>query len=256
MTEVLVPLLLLAAISCYVVFAVAYRVNNYSKHKKLLCYGAILLQAGGLVLLSGSQIHVGMALGYYSLLALVLLVATDWPSNFQLSWRILAIIAAGGCLLSGLPLAGHRLELEMTGFNTHFLLASFSYGFFLVALSQMVEIHLFKRMSSISADLGGLSLLEKENLVFRNIKIGFVVLTLTIATGIGVAIFAQKGIRLDHKTLFGTLTWLICAVLLYCRWQFGWRGTVALRSFIAAVVCLLLSYLGTITVLDLILQRS
>ena len=45
-------------------------------------------------------------------------------------------------------------------------------------------------------------------------------------------------------------------VLLFGRWRYGWRGSVAVRLTLAGVVLLILSYFGTKLVLEVILGRS
>ena len=62
------------------------------------------------------------------------------------------------------------------------------------------------------------------------IGVGFVLLTLTVASGILFTeqIFGQP-FKLTHKSLFGILAWLTYGALLAGRWRFGWRGRQALR---------------------------
>ena len=45
-------------------------------------------------------------------------------------------------------------------------------------------------------------------------------------------------------------------MLLFGRWRYGWRGSVAVRLTLAGVVLLILSYFGTKLVLEVILGRS
>lgn len=247
------------AMACYLASVLLYKGQNRKQSRKA-CYAGILLQGLGLFELSTNvdqaHIHVGLAIGYYSMLALVVLAIVDRQLNFPMSWRGLSMVAAVGCLLSSLPIAGHALAPEMSGFGLHFVLATLSYGFFLVALSQMIEVNISNRKINRHETFDhGLPLLDMERHVYRNILYGFIILTLTIASGVGVAILAGKGLSFSHKTLFAVLTWIICGTLLLCRWKLGWRGLVALRWNAVMFACLLMSYLGTITVLDIILQR-
>ena len=66
-------------------------------------------------------------------------------------------------------------------------------------------------------------------------------------------IFAQ---HLVHKTILSILTWLVFGVLLFGRWRYGWRGSLAVRLTLAGVALLVLSYFGTKAVLEIVLGRS
>jgi ABC-type uncharacterized transport system permease subunit len=84
-----------------------------------------------------------------------------------------------------------------------------------------------------------------------------VLLTLTLATGV---LFSEeifgKALRFNHKTVFAILSWLIFGGLLVGRWRYGWRGRKALRWTLAGFVALLLAYVGSRFVLEVILGRS
>ena len=66
-------------------------------------------------------------------------------------------------------------------------------------------------------------------------------------------IFAQ---HLVHKTILSIVTWLVFALLLWGRWRYGWRGSLAVRLTLAGIVLLLLAYFGSKLVLEVILGRS
>ena len=59
----------------------------------------------------------------------------------------------------------------------------------------------------------------------------------------------------NHKTLFAFISWLIFAALLAGRHLRGWRGRVALRWTLSGFVALLLAYVGSRFVLEVILGR-
>jgi ABC-type uncharacterized transport system permease subunit len=100
-------------------------------------------------------------------------------------------------------------------------------------------------------------LLTMERLLFRVILAGFAFLTLTVATGI---VFSEtlfgKVMKFDHKTVFAIASWFIFAALLAGRHFYGWRGRTALRWTLAGFVALLLAYVGSRFVLEVILQRG
>jgi ABC-type uncharacterized transport system permease subunit len=96
-----------------------------------------------------------------------------------------------------------------------------------------------------------------ETLLFRIITAGFVLLTLTLASGI---VYSEelfgKAMRFSHKTVFGILSWLIFAALLGGRQLYGWRGRVAVRWTLAGFVMLVLAYIGSKFVLEVLLGRA
>lgn len=104
--------------------------------------------------------------------------------------------------------------------------------------------------------LGMPPLLTMERLLFQMLAAGFVLLTLTLASGIVFSdeIFG-RALRLDHKTVFGILAWLIFAVLLLGRAVYGWRGRTALKGTFAGFAALLLAYVGSRFVVEVVLGR-
>ena len=91
--------------------------------------------------------------------------------------------------------------------------------------------------------------------MFKLITAGFILLTISLLSGIMFIndIFAQ---HLVHKTILSIMTWLVFGVLLFGRWRYGWRGSLAVRLTLAGVILLVLSYFGTKAVLEIILGRS
>ena len=100
-------------------------------------------------------------------------------------------------------------------------------------------------------------LLAMESLLFRLIHIAFFLLSLTLASGI---LFSEtlfgKPLSFNHKTLFAIISWLIFAALLVGRHMRGWRGRTALRWTLAGFAALLLAYVGSRFVLEVILGRT
>ena len=58
-----------------------------------------------------------------------------------------------------------------------------------------------------------------------------------------------------HKTVFALLAWLVFGGLLAGRAAFGWRGRKALRWTFTGFVMLLLAYVGSRFVLEVVLRR-
>jgi ABC-type uncharacterized transport system permease subunit len=99
-------------------------------------------------------------------------------------------------------------------------------------------------------------LLTLEKLLFRLITAGFIVLTLALVSGI---LFSEqlfhRPLRFDHKTVFAVLSWLMFGGVLAGRTLYGWRGRTALRWVLASFGALLLAYVGSRFVLEVLLHR-
>jgi ABC-type uncharacterized transport system permease subunit len=90
--------------------------------------------------------------------------------------------------------------------------------------------------------------------MFQLIGAGFALLTLALVSGILFVenLFAQ---HLIHKTVLSLAAWAVFGVLLFGRWRWGWRGRRAVRLTLAGMVLLLLGFLGSRFVLELVLKR-
>ena len=97
----------------------------------------------------------------------------------------------------------------------------------------------------------GMPLLQLERLTFRFVTLGFVVLSMAIVLGA----WSANPWRWDHKAVFSILGWLVFAGLLAGRRAFGWRGPTATRGVYAGAVLLLLAYVGSRFVLEVLLHR-
>ena len=79
-----------------------------------------------------------------------------------------------------------------------------------------------------------------ESILFRILSVGFVLLTLTVFSGL---FFSQtlfgKALFWDHKTVFGILSWAMFAGLLIARWRIGLRGLTAVRWVLGSFVVLI-----------------
>jgi ABC-type uncharacterized transport system permease subunit len=181
------------------------------------------------------------------------------------------------CVASVLPLVfgGVRVLSYSAApmFKLHFLIANIAYGLFAIAalhaiLMLMLERRL-QRMRGLamrhSGNNGWLAswldtlppLLTLEKLLFRLIGAGFVLLTLTLVSGIAFnEQLVDRALRFDHKTIFAFLSWLMFGALLTARRISGWRGRAALRWVLASFVALLLAYVGSRFVFEVLLHRA
>jgi ABC-type uncharacterized transport system permease subunit len=107
------------------------------------------------------------------------------------------------------------------------------------------------------ADELGLPLLALERLTFRLVAAAFVLLSATLLAGWWFSeLLLPQGWSWNHKTVFTLLSWLALAVLLWGRWTQGWRGRFAINMLYAAAALLLLGYVGSRFVLEVILSQA
>lgn len=105
----------------------------------------------------------------------------------------------------------------------------------------------------------GLPLLTLERLMFGFVLASFVLLTGTLLAGwlFGEDLYgAGNAWRWNHKTIFSVLAWSLMGMLLLGRRQWGWRGRVASRFVYGSAALLLLAYVGSRFVLEVLLQRA
>lgn len=139
----------------------------------------------------------------------------------------------------------------------HWILGIVSYGLFGAAVLHAVLLDRAERAMrggqrpGAAAASGGVPLLRLEALTFRFVSAGFVALTLAVLLG---AWFATPW-RWDHKTVFSVLGWVVFAALLLGRQVFGWRGRRATRWLYAGAALLLLAYVGSRFVFEVLLHR-
>lgn len=210
----------------------------------------------------------GMRFGFSLALSMTLWLAITlyWVESFYARMeglQILGLPLAAVCVLLPALLPGQPLQVKADSmvFRTHFLIAMLAYSLFtLAALHALLMAVAEKRLhrGNLSPLFAGLPpLMTMEALLFRLINIGFLLLTLTVVSGVffSEALFG-KALSFDHKTVFGLISWLIFAALLLGRHLRGWRGRVALRWTLAGFAALMLAYVGSRFVIEVILGRA
>jgi len=92
-----------------------------------------------------------------------------------------------------------------------------------------------------------------EHFLFQVIGLGFALQTLSLLSGFIFLdnMFAQ---HLVHKTILSIIAWSVFATLLWGRRQFGWRGKTAIRWTLSGFGFLILAYIGSKIVLEVILN--
>ena len=197
---------------------------------------------------------------------LFLTVLIYWAGNFfyrleGLQSLVLPVAAAASLMPVVLPSVRPLPNTELLVFKVHLLIAMLSYSLFTIASLHVLLMALLERRlhdGSLPRALQGLPpLLTMETLLFRIIWAGFILLTATLATGVlySEELFGRAA-RFNHKTVFGVLSWIIFAALLGGRHFYGWRGRVAVRWTLSGFLMLVLAYIGSKFVLEVILGRG
>lgn len=213
---------------------------------------------------AGPGIHLGIGNAISTIVWLTVVIY--WIGNLFYKvegLQALVMPVAAICVLLPLVFPAPRAlpNTELAAFKAHLVISLLAYSFFTIASLHVLLMALLER-SLHGGDLPfGLHklppLLTMEKLLFRIIAAGFVLLTLTLVSGIAFSeeLFG-KAMRFNHKTVFGILSWLIFAALLGGRWLYGWRGRIAVRWTLAGFLMLLLAYIGSKFVLEVVLGRT
>jgi ABC-type uncharacterized transport system permease subunit len=167
--------------------------------------------------------------------------------------RTLALLGIVVVVLAWLFPGELRAQLASRWVPLHWVLGIASYGLFGAAVLHAVMLNRAEhQMRQKTTSSVGMPLLRLERMTFSFVSAGFVVLTAAVLLG---AWFADPW-RWDHKTVFSILGWVVFASLLAGRRAFGWRGPAATRWVYAGAGLLLLAYVGSRFVLEVLLQRG
>jgi ABC-type uncharacterized transport system permease subunit len=145
-------------------------------------------------------------------------------------------------------------------FALHFAVAMLAYALYIVATLHaliMLAEETFLRRGALPPLLRQLPpLMQMEALLFRILFSAFVLLSLTLVTGV---FFSEelfhKPFAFNHKTVFGIISWLIFGTLLVGHHFRGWRGRVAVNWTLAGFTALMFAYVGSKFVLEIVLKR-
>jgi len=153
------------------------------------------------------------------------------------------------------------IEIQMS-INSiiHIIIAILSYSLLTVGAIFSIFILLFEnnltKKNKTSENLtSNFSLLSMEDILFKIYWFGFILLSITLFTGILFAneIFGTSMVW-NHKTIFSFMAWITYGSLLLGRIKYGWRGKKAVVISLIAFIFLILSYFGTKFVLEILLN--
>ena len=225
----------------------------------LFAHGAAL----GYSLFDGDGLNIGfshaVSLIVWLVMGAYLLIGFD-NLLLKLVTMYLSPLAVAATLLPVILPAQRIVHYAGFAFKLHFVVAILAYALFTVAaLHALLMLFLEKRLHAgmMPETLQGMPpLLRVERLLFQLLSVAFLLLTATLVSGV---FFSEdlfgKAFQLTHKTVFAVFSWIIFGGLLLGHWKFGWRGRTAVRWTLIGFVLLLLSYVGSKFVLEIILKR-
>jgi len=228
-------------------------------------HGALLWHT----LIGPEQFRFGFAYALSATLWLTVLIV--WAeSYFSASRGLLLLVLPLAALASGLPVVfpGGVIGPETASvvFRLHLVLAILAYSLLTIAAMQALLMATMDRRlhGDVVAERTPLArfldrlppLLAMETVLFRLIVAGFILLSATLVSGVFFSeqLFGRP-LRFEHKSVFTIASWLVFGGLLVGRYFFGWRGRTALRWTLIGFVMLVLAYIGSRFVLEVLLRR-
>jgi ABC-type uncharacterized transport system permease subunit len=203
--------------------------------------------------------------------ALWVSVAAYWIENRNFSLdglrrMVMPFAAVAAALQAIFPGQVVPLEGKSPLFGWHIAVATLAYSTLTIAAFHAVLMALQESRLHAGTDRKGFwssaldqlpALLTMEKLLFRMIGFGFALLSLTVLSGIVFSeeLFGQA-LKWDHKSVFTLLSWLLFAALLAGRRLRGWRGKTALSFTLAGFATLLLAYVGSRFVFEVVLHKG
>ena len=228
-----------------------------------LGFGALLLH--GIMLYAELFTARGLNLSFFNAVSLAawtvagLLLVSALSKPVE-NLAILALPVAAITVLLDLRFPGDHLLSEGAGWalRVHVLTSMLAYSLLTLASVQALLLaiqdnHL--RRHHPGGFIRALPPLQTmESLLFEMISLGFLLLSIALATGFVYLedMFAQ---HLVHKTVLSIVAWIAFAILLWWRYRFGWRGRTAIRWTLVGFAVLMLAYFGSKAVIELILKR-
>lgn len=145
-----------------------------------------------------------------------------------------------------------------SGIFSHIVLSVVAYSLVTVAAAQAVLLSLGDNLLRhhrlvILKNMPPLETMEQ--MMFEMLWLGLIFLTLSIGSGF---IFLEdlSGPGLIHHTVITLAAWIVFSVLMWGRYQLGWRGAIASRWTLSGFALLVLGYFGSKLVLEVILGRA
>ncbi len=225
----------------------------------------------GMSIYAENALRIGFAIMWSAAIWVSILVYLVENRNFSLDGlRILILPQAAITALLPLLFPGSLVHLgnKPSMFPWHVGVALLAYSTLTIAafhalIMYVQDLHLHRMrgkpvQSWLEKALDRLpALLKMEHILFLLVTLGFILLSLTVLSGV---IFSEQflgvAFKWDHKTVLSLLSWLLFAVLLVGRQWRGWRGKAVLRITLFGFLSLLLAYVGSRFVMEVVLHRG
>ncbi len=207
----------------------------------------------------------GIELGLFAMLSLASAAATTLLA-LACFWRPELATLAPVLLVSSvvcIPIS-HLLEPQLSARDNltlsqsgHILLSITAWATLILAWIQSALANFqFKalKQGKMNHLITGLPPLQTtERVLFELLTLGWCLLTLAMATGF-IAFDNLLAQKLVHKTFFTALAWMMLGAVLVGHWLAGWRGQKTLRAAQWGIALMLLGYIGSKVVLEIILK--
>lgn len=262
-----------ASVAVVLYFGVAYRLGmrlsggpdiTIDKRAPIaIGIGAVTLH--GLVLYTTLFTSEGVNLSFFptiSLLtwvgALLVLVTSMYRPVENLAIALLPLAALAVVLGLAFPGMQILVDDQRVGLEIHILISILAFSVLTIAAIQAALLAIQNSHLHARRPGGFIRMLPPletmETLLFKMISFGFALQTLSLVSGFVFLedMFLQHKV---HHTFLSLTAWLVFAILLWGRFRFGWRGRVAIRWTVSGFFTLLLAYLGSKLVLELVLGR-
>lgn len=229
----------------------------------LLLPGLLALLLHAWILQDEMLTPTGINLGFYNALSLIAACITLFTLVSTLRYQ------ADLMLMVIMPVTAIAVALDATSTSSHLLAPGSSSALITHVLTSLIAYSVLG-LSALHAVLlsiqnsflhdhhpGGIikilpPLKAMETILFEGITVGFILLTISLGTGLMFLenMFAQQ---LAHKTVLSIIAWVVFSILLIGRLVFGWRGKTATRWTLGGFVSLMLAYFGSKFVLEILL---
>src|SRR5512139_211241 len=259
------PLLLVTLCVSALYGWVAWRLRHAPKAASVgVLLPLALLAHGGLIYhsaLGQGDIRLGFGNSLSTILWLTALVywlaSRGTPLARLQSW--VSGLAAVSVLAMAFFTATHAIpDSQALALRAHLVVSFLAYGLLAVAALHAVLMTMLEKQLHRGALMqdGAPPLLTLEAMLFKTIGLGFALLTLAVFSGV---LFSEElfgtPLQFTHKIVFAILSWLVFGGLLLGRHFRGWRGRTARVWTMTGFTLLLLAYLGTQFVLEVVLRR-
>lgn len=264
--QVIIAILLYLAATVLLALKFSGASNPIIKSRLLfnICgFTALALHAN--LLYASITVDIGLDLGFFHVVSLIgwmVAMIVMCYSLFRPLENLLLFLfpIAIGAILLDIFIPEQRLlgESLSTGLKIHILLSICAYSLLMISALQAIMLAVQENMIKAKHAARIINILPPlqvmENLLIQIIVIGFFLLSLSLASGMMFIsdLFDQ---HLVHKTALSIVAWVTYSILLWGRWARGWRGKRITRWAIGGFIALLLAYIGSKFVLELLLQR-